>query len=231
MPHLLTTNATITCPHGGQGKTVPSIPLLTINGGIALVEGDSGVITGCTVGCVSYILQSMGLNATKIGGKRAILTTDFNVSNILHPLTMIETHFGIDSSTPASLPPGQSAPNLPPAMQDTTPPTVALTPPTAAFTKSTSLPASVVLTGTLTATFPLTWRLTHLNMATKVGTDWTNGGPLGAVIAPNGSSGATITLPTSCLMALPVGAHRLVFFGASQRGLSASAQCDLTISA
>ena len=42
MPQVLTTNATIMCPHGGLGSTVPAIPKWQINGGYVAVEGDSG---------------------------------------------------------------------------------------------------------------------------------------------------------------------------------------------
>ena len=58
MPQILTTNATIVCPHGGTGSTVPAIPKWQINGGYVAVEGDTGALS-CPFGlfpCTGYIL-------------------------------------------------------------------------------------------------------------------------------------------------------------------------------
>ena len=112
MPQVLTTNATIMCPHGGLGSTVPAIPKWQINGGYVAVEGDSGTLS-CPFGlfpCTGYQLRSMGLNASEIDGRKVILVTDFNQSLTGLPLVMTEFHQTFDESTPAPIPTGQPAP-------------------------------------------------------------------------------------------------------------------------
>src|SRR5690349_1532670 len=113
MPQVMTTNAIVLCPHGGQGVTTPTAPLWSVNGGFVVREGDSGVLS-CPflTPCIGYTLRSMGLNSTKIGGVSAIMVTDFNQSFTGLPLTITETHTTIDNSTPAPLPPGGAAPPL-----------------------------------------------------------------------------------------------------------------------
>ena len=106
MPQVLTTNATIMCPHGGLGSTVPAIPKWQINGGTVAVEGDSGTLS-CPFGlfpCTGYQLRSMGLNASEIDGRKVILVTDFNQSLTGLPLVMTEFHQTFDDSTPAADP-------------------------------------------------------------------------------------------------------------------------------
>lgn len=75
---LLTVNATITCPHGGQGMITPSQSAV-VAGDTVCTEADQVTITGCpfTVGpnpspCVSVQWQSAS-TATKAGGT-ALLT-------------------------------------------------------------------------------------------------------------------------------------------------------------
>src|SRR5262245_15559428 len=81
MPRVLTTNAIITCPHGGLGTTTPVTPLWQAQGGLVAAAGDPGVLS-CVfiVPCVGYTLRSMGLNATTVAGRAAILATDFQQS-------------------------------------------------------------------------------------------------------------------------------------------------------
>ena len=71
MPKVLTANATITCPHGGVGTSIPVPPrLATVNGGEILLDGDQGTLScAFTVPCVGYALRSMGLNAAAIQGR------------------------------------------------------------------------------------------------------------------------------------------------------------------
>src|SRR5438876_10116778 len=116
MPQVLTTHAIITCPHGGVGTTVPSAPLWTVNGGNVLVEGDVGVLS-CLFPypCGGYRLQSMGLNASRIQGRKVILVTDFNKSFTGLPLAITETHTTLDGGTPAPIPAGAPAP--PPTLE------------------------------------------------------------------------------------------------------------------
>ena len=44
MPQVLTTNAVIVCPHGGLGTSLPTDPKWSVNGGIVLLEGDTGTL-------------------------------------------------------------------------------------------------------------------------------------------------------------------------------------------
>lgn len=77
---LLTTNATITCPHGGQGTIVPSQTAVTA-GAEVCTEADTVVIAGCpfTVGpnpspCLSVSWTTTSTACT--AGGAALLTTN-----------------------------------------------------------------------------------------------------------------------------------------------------------
>jgi hypothetical protein len=111
MPQVLTTNALILCPHMGPGTSIPSDPKWSVNGGFVLLENDVGTLAcpylPCP--CVGYVLQSMGLNATEVDGRKVILVTDFNQTLTGLPLTITEFHQTYDDSVPAALPPGYSA--------------------------------------------------------------------------------------------------------------------------
>lgn len=227
MPQLLTTNAQIFCPHGGKGTTVPSAPKWQINGGFVCVEGDVGTLA-CPFllyPCVGYTLQSMGLNATTIDQRKAMLVTDFNQSVTGLPLLMIETHPVFDQSTPAPLPAGQAAPPLSPAMADLVAPTVTV--PQAPFPFSVSAPAPVVITFSLTTDHPMQWILTFID-ETPPGKniDLTNGLPGAVTVAPSGGQWAApsitvvVTLTPAFLAGLGPGKKDLFLTGVSQRGLS-----------
>ena len=105
MPKILTTNALITCPHGGTGTSQPISmpPKGSINGGHVLLDGDQGVIAGCglLIPCVAYQLTSMRLNSTFVDERHVMLVTDIIVSNTGFPLTVIETHTMNDLTPPA----------------------------------------------------------------------------------------------------------------------------------
>jgi hypothetical protein len=236
MPQVLTTFATITCPHGGLGTSVPSSLDWVVQGGAVLVEGDAGTIA-CPfiVPCVGYTLRSMGLNATTINGQKVVLATDFNQSITGLPLTIVEHHHVLDDSTPAPIPPGQQAPPITPVMADKTPPVVIAVPPVAVFSTTTQLPPVIPVTFTLTTTFPLQWTLTWISEPTVGHQDLTNGLP-GAIPAPAGGSWpagtltVVLTLSTPFLSSLAPGRHHFYMTGVSQRGLSGSAECVLTVS-
>ena len=227
MPQLLTTNAIITCPHGGIGTTIPSAPLWQINGGFVCVEGDAGTIA-CPFllyPCVGYRLSSMGLNATTINGRKAMLVSDFNQSFTGLPLLMVETHPVIDQSTPAAISPGQSAPPLPPELADDTKPVIIA--PHAPFPFSTSAPAPVVIVFNLSTTFPLKWILTLIDEKPPgQNLDLTNGIPGSAEVLPSGGEWSTpnlvvtVTLSPLFLTGLGPGQKDLYLAGVSQRGLS-----------
>src|SRR4051812_15611020 len=98
MPKVLTTNAVITCPHGGGGRSTP-VPAprgVTINGGEVLVDGDTGTFATplCTnvPPCGAYLLRSMGLNATTVQGRAVMLVSDFVQSATGFPVTKTESH-------------------------------------------------------------------------------------------------------------------------------------------
>jgi hypothetical protein len=236
MPKVLTTLATITCPHTGMGTSVPSTMDWLVDGGAVLVEGDTGTLS-CpfVVPCVGYNLRSMGLNATTIEGRKVILVTDLNQSFTGLPLTMVESHHVVDDSTPAPIPAGQEAPPLSPAMADDTQPVVVAVTPAAAFDSITQLPPAIPITFTLATAFPLQWTLTWISEPDGKSQDLTNGMP-GALPLPVGGSWTTpaltvvLTLTTPFLSTLASGRHHFYMAGASQRGLSGIDECVLVVS-
>lgn len=236
MPPLLTTNAVITCPHGGVGTTVPSNPVFSVSGGFVCAEGDVGTLA-CPfpAPCVGYTLKSMMLNATTLMGHRAILATDFQQTVTGLPLTIVDPNVSMDNSSAASLPPGSSPAPLSPAMQDSSAPSVIAAPPAAAFVTATMLPASIPITFTLSHAFPFKWILTLINGTTLTNLDVTNGIP-GLVVAPSGGSWANpvlavvATMTAAFMAALTPGTHYLYMTGVSQRGISAYAQVPIVVS-
>ncbi len=238
MPQLLTTRAVILCPHLGLGTTTPMSPLWSIEGGIVCAEGDTGVLA-CPFlpyPCVGYRLQSMGLNATQVAGRRAILTTDFNQTLTGLPLTMTELHTTLDNSTPAAIPNGQSAPPLSPALVDTVKPMVAVAPPALAFNTTTMQPATLAATFTLSHPFPLRWMLTLISEPQARHQDVTAGLPPGLTLAPAGGEWTTptlavqMTLTAAYVATLGIGLTHFFMAGISQRGLSSWAELVLTVS-
>ena len=236
MPKVLTTLATITCPHTGYGTSVPSSSDWEVLGAPILVEGDSGTLS-CTfpVPCVGYTLQSMGLNSTKINGQKVILITDVNFSKTGLPLTMTDNHNVFDDSTTTSIPAGQDAPPITPAMADAIPPVVVVTPPAAVFNTTTQMPPTIPVTFVLTTTFPLKWSLVWISVPTGSHQDLTTGLP-GATPAPPGGSWSSpsltvvLTLTIPFLSTLTPGMHYFYMTGVSQRGLTATMPCILTVS-
>lgn len=228
MPQVLTTNATIFCPHGGKGTTVPSDPKWQIRGGFVAVDGDVGVLS-CGFGplpCAGYQLRSMGLNSTQIDGRKVILVTDFNQSVTGLPLTMTESHPVFDDSTPVPLPQGQPVPPLAPAMTDTSKPVVSCVPGALAFNSATGLPQNLSAVFTLSAPFPLSWMLTLINEPEQTNADLTYGLPPAVTLdAPGGAwnlpvQTITLNLALPFLVTLAPGRHRFFMTGVSQRGLS-----------
>lgn len=237
MPQVLTTNALILCPHGGKGTTIASEPKWQIGGGFVAVEGDAGVLACPFVPlpCGGYQLQSMGLNATQINGRKVILVTDFNLSATRLPLTMMETHQVIDDSTPAPLPSGQPVPPLAPAMTDVTKPLVTCVPAALAFNSTTALPPNLTAAFTLSTAFPLKWILTLINETEKTNADLTNGLAPALNVQPSGGAWniptQTITLHMTLafLTTLAPGLHRFYMSGVTQRGFTGFAEMILTV--
>ncbi|MCB0208256.1 MAG: hypothetical protein KDJ52_02935 [Anaerolineae bacterium] len=237
MPQVLTTNAIILCPHGGKGTSIPTSPKWTVNGGIVLLEGDTGTLTCPFVlcPCVGYTLKSMGLNATMVDGRKVVLATDFNQTFTGLPLIITETHQVMDDTTPAPLPENRPAPPPPPQMADMNKPVVIAVPPALAFNTMTMMPATIAATFTLTTAFPKNWVLTLLNGVAKLNVDLTNGLPPGAVVAPPGGNWSspslvvTLTLTAPFMAALGPGMHHFFMTGVSQRGLCGFAEVILTV--
>jgi hypothetical protein len=238
MPRVLTTKAVIKCPHGGLGTTTPSRRLWQVNGEYVLVEGDVGQLS-CPFlyhPCGGYRLRSMGLNATRIEGQKVILVTDFNQSFTGLPLVMSEAHTTIDDSTPAPLPAGGPAPPLSPALLDLVPPVVTGVMPVSQFSLSTSQPATLTATFTLTSAFPLKWVLTRISEPLPGSDeDLTSGRPPGATVAPAGGGWdaspltVTLTLTAAYMAALGAGRHHFFMTGVSQRGLSGNIETVLNV--
>jgi hypothetical protein len=237
MPQLLTTNAQIKCAHTGTGTVAsPSAPLMTINGGTVLVQGDNGTIAGCLLvnaPCMSFTLQSMGYNSTTIDSRPAILVTDFQKTNTFLPLFLTETHTTYDDSTPAPLPAGGAAPPLSAEMLDVVPPIVVAVPPAGVFSHTTQLPPLVVFVFTISSAFPKSWILSHVSAAGA--TDVTSGGIPGPLVAPSGGDWAspvdviTVTLTTAFLNSLPSGPHYFYLTAVSKRGIPATTAAILTV--
>ncbi len=238
MPQLLTTNAIITCPHGGKGTTIPSIQKWQINGGFVCVEGDTGTLA-CpflVYPCIGYTLQSMGLNATTMDQRKAMLVTDFNQTLTGLPLLMTETHQVFDDSIPASIPPGQTAPPLSPELADLISPIVVAAP--ASFPFVIHAPAPVVITFSLATDHPLKWILTLIDEKPPgQNIDLTNGIPGAVTVAPSGgtwsspSTTVVVTLTPPFLTGLGIGKKDLFLTGVSHRGLSGHDSATIMVSA
>jgi hypothetical protein len=236
MPQILTTNALILCPHGGKGTTIASDPKWQISGGFVSVEGDTGTLS-CPFGlfpCTGYNLRSMGLNASKIDGRKVILVTDFNQSVTGLPLLMTEFHQTFDESTPASIPIGQPAPPPSEEMADLSRPVVAPPLQILPFSISTT-PVPVVATFNLTAAHPLQWMLTLINTTLNRKQDLTQGAPGVTVVPANGqwskpSLTVTVTLTPTFVAALTAGTHHLFLTAISRRGLSDYAEAQIGVS-
>jgi hypothetical protein len=236
MPRILTTNALITCPHGGIGTTIPAWPYASIAGGIALREGDIGTLA-CVfpTPCLGYRLVSMHLNATLLNGAPAILETDFNQTFTGLPLQMRDFHVLSDMTRPGLPPPGPDSPPITPAMLDLAPPVVVAAP--AAATFSMTAPAPVLFTFTLSSPFPLQWNLIRASEPVGGSEDLTDGNPTGAIVTPTGGQWSTpaltiaLSLTQTYIAALGIGKHHFYLTGVSQRGISHAAEAILTVSA
>jgi len=198
-----------------------------IEGGYVALDSDTGILSCLFIPpCASYILHSMGLNATQMDGRKVMLATDFTQSVTGLPLKIQEFHHVFDDSTPAPIPNGQPAPALPPAMADTTKPVVTLTVPPLPFKQLA--PAPVTATFTLSTTFPMHWILTLIHEAPSPGhVNLTNGIPGMADVTPSGGDWNTPALTVNVTLQIPFlntfapGKHDLYLTGISQRGLSA----------
>jgi hypothetical protein len=236
MPHVLTTHAVITCPHGGTGVSFPMHPLWSVEGGTVLVENDTGLLTCPFVPypCSSYILHSMRLNATLIDGLPVILSTDFNQTNTGLPLTMMVKHATLDESTAAPIPAGQAAPPLSLAAADVVPPMVSAVPKFLACPKAAP-PPTLSAVFHLAAPYPLRWILTLLNLPERKNQDLTTAQPLGLTLDPSdgkwNSTTLTVTLKMTAdyLATLNVGHYHFYMTGVSQRGLSGNDFVDLNV--
>jgi len=241
MPQLLTTNAIILCPHGGKGTTIPTQPISQINGGFVCVEGDTGTLACPFVNypCIGYTLQSMGLNATTINQRKAMLVTDFNQTLTGLPLVMTETHQVLDQSTPAPLPAGQPAPPLSPELTDLVKPVVNASPAQIPFSISaqTQAPVPVVITFNLATDHPLKWILTLIDEDPPgQNIDLTNGIPGAVTVVPSGgqwtapSTTVVVTLMPPFLIGLGPKNKELFLAGVSRRGLSGHDKATIEVS-
>lgn len=237
MPEVLTTKAVIACLHGGTGATTPSEPIWSVKGGFVLVEGDTGDLTNCSssLNCKSYVLKSMGLNATRIRGKKVILVTDFNQTITGLPLIIQEIHEVTDRSSPVPLVDGQPPPPLSPAMGDEFPPVVTCPTPLAPFSLSSHTTAPQTVTFTLTSAHPLKRMLILVNEPAGTKADLTTSTPPGVTIDLVGGSwdasplAINLTLELTFLQTLLVGEHIFYMTAINQRGLSSTFALPLTV--
>jgi hypothetical protein len=237
MPQVLTTKATITCPHGGAGTTISPEVVIADNAGTVAAEGDSGTLACpfAQLPCVGYTLRSMGLNASTILGRKLILATDFQTSSTGLPLQISETTQFVDNSSPAPLPADGSPPASDPALLDLVPPVVIAVPPAGVFNLVTQMPASLPIAFSLSSAFPREWNLRLLNTVAGQSVDLTSGAP-GAAVTPSGGGWTTPTLTVNLVMsavflsALGAGAHHVYCTGVSRRGLSSYGRAIMTVS-
>jgi hypothetical protein len=238
MPKVLTTNASIQCPHTGIGTSIPTDPKWSINGGIVLLENDMGTLS-CPfipLPCVGYQLRSMGLNASQVDGRKVILDTDFNQTFTGLPLIITEFHQTIDNSTVAPIPPGRAVPPLSPELAYIVKPIVTGMPSALAFDSTTMQPLSLITTFTLFNDHPLQWILTLINEPAAYHLDITNGLPPGLLVASSGGSWntpflvVTVTMTDLYMAGLGIGMHHFFLTAVSRRGLSGFAEVVLTVS-
>lgn len=238
MPKVLTTNATITCPHGGVGTSIPVPPRqVTVNGGEILVDGDQGTLTcAFPVPCVGYALRSMGLNASTIQGRAIMLVTDFIQSYTGFPLTVSETHFVSDDTLPATPPPEGAT--IPPELGTDDRPTVVVAPPALPFSiaafGTTGNPAALPFVFTLSSAYPQRWMLWQVGPPGP-GAEVTNGLPGLLTVAPAGGTWTSpaltvsVTLTGAYAATLAPGAHSFVLTAVNRRGLWAYAEAVVTV--
>jgi len=247
MPKIWTTNAQVSCPHGGGGRSVP-LPgprQATIDGGEILVDGDQGVFDSppCvnTPPCAGYDCHSMGLNATTLRSRNVMLVTDFVQTYTGFPVTKIESHV-VDDKTLPGTPPATGA-VIPPEMREDDVPTVLVAPPTFPFSisgfSSTSQPAAAPFAFSLSSAYPLRWMLWQVGPP-AVKLDVTAGIPSQITVAPVGASpdgtwsspsaAVSVTITGTYLATLAPGNHFFVLTAINRRGLFASSEAQVTVS-
>jgi hypothetical protein len=245
VPKVITRSAIIQCPHSGIGQSIPAQTSVLVGGSPVLVDGDTGVIQNCLnlppvgVPCAGYVLRSMNLNAVTVGGRRALIDTDFQHSSTGYPLAIREFHQVEDLSLPVMVPPGGTF-TTPPELQDTDQPTITALPLVLAFSKigfsNTGAPSSLTITLTLNSQFPNQWMLTMI--APPSSTDITSSAPPGLTVQPSGGSWTvspitvTVTLTGVYMTTLPVLPAKVSFVmvGINRRGRSAVAETVLGVS-
>jgi hypothetical protein len=219
-----------------------------VNGGAVLLENDGGVFPvppapGACWGilhCGGYTLKSMGLNTTRVSGRRVILTTDFNRSFTGVPLAILAGFVDtarptIDVSTAAAIPNGQPAPPLDPFLLDFFAPVITAVPDPLAFNIASQSPDPVSVAFTLSGANPLEWHLTLLNKPLNKSYDLTRGFQ-NVSVSPIGEKWAgspltvTVTMNKLFLTSLTADTHQLYMTAVSKRGLSAYKKLDLKVS-
>ena len=247
MPKIWTANAQVSCPHGGGG-TSQAIPprLAKISGGEILLDGDQGVFDSppCTntPPCAGYACRSMGLNATSIQGRPVMLVSDFTQTYTGFPVTIVESHVVTDKTLPGT--PPASGQVIPPEMQETDTPTVLCVPPQLPFSiatfSSTSQPAMLPFTFSLSSQYPLTWMLWQVGPpATQL--DVTAGIPSQVTVVPAGASPdgtwsspsatVSVTITGTYAATLAPGNHEFVLTAVNRRGFSKFDKGVLVVSA
>jgi len=247
MPKICTANAQVSCSHGGGG-TSQAIPprLAKISGGEILLDGDQGVFDSppCTntPPCAGYALRSMGLNATSIQGRPVMLVSDFTQTYTGFPVAVVESHVVTDKTLPGT--PPSTGQVIPPEMQETDTPTVLCVPPQLPFSiatfSSTSQPAMLPFTFSLSSQFPLKWMLWQVGPP-AIQLDVTAGIPSQVTVIPAGASPdgtwsspsatVSVTITGTYAATLAPGNHELVLTAVNRRGFSKFDKGVLVVSA
>ena len=240
MPRVLTTNAQIVCPHGGMGTSIPSRPIWSIEGGDVLLDGDTGLLR-CPFSinpCTGYNLKSMKLNSTFIEGRSVLLTTDFQQSDTGLPLSIIEKHATFDETTVAPLPKDNSDPELDPALKDYSKPSVQVRP-TNSFVFNRNTPSTIAFEFALSSPYPFRWVLTFIDGTRMRNIMLTEESETGIVLSRDDGIWGTPNLKVSVFLDLiflnslnptpGFGKHSFFMTGITQRGISAFAECSLSV--
>jgi hypothetical protein len=109
--------------------------------------------------------------------------------------------------------------------------------PIATFSSTTMTPATLPLAFVVSSLFPLKFVATRLSDPPNAGNEDLTNGAAGAVVTPAGGDWTTpvltvtLTLSAAYMASLGIGVHRFYVTGVNKRGLSASAESLLTVTA
>jgi|GEM_PF-4487401 len=149
MPTILTKEFQFVCPHGGKGTVpLPKQRFWRIGNDEVLLDGDKGLITGCSLLCCTrFSLESLKLTAVQcrpaaLGQQHVMLNTDLVLTNCGFPMVITPPAFTVSNATvPATL--LQNGQKVPDFLADESPPVVTLMTPGGQIPWSEKVPVAV----------------------------------------------------------------------------------------